>query len=191
MLSPCVCFLVHTYVLTFQLTIGAHREKHPHVQAFSCPTHAIDLFLSNVGSSNDVVEIQGNPITKQEVQRVQWGETFFSSCFDDVWLVVKFVTNHHKSLARYRTIAKNLPADKKPEGGTEPQKFGETRFASKVMMARRMMECRIIYEKLMCDDEYLDWLSTQKSAMKETVSTDALSADWMHVFVSCSLPRCA
>lgn len=114
--------------------------------------------------------MQSNNLSGVDIQHIEWGISFFSKTFDDVWFVVKFVTNHHKPLARYRALVKGLPAGHVlSKQGTEPLKYGETRFASKIIMARRMLSCRELYEALLTDNAYKAWLEKQSADVKETV----------------------
>jgi hypothetical protein len=54
-------------------------------------------------------------------------------------------------------------------GGTEPKKFGETRYGSSVTMSERMINTKRIYEKLMLDQDYMSWLERQAAKTKEKV----------------------
>jgi hypothetical protein len=79
------------------------------------------------------------------------------------------VTAHQKPLARFRVIADSLPADEQIPKGTEPKKYGETRYGSRVTMSERMINTKPIYEKLMIDQEYISWLDRQATKTKEKV----------------------
>jgi hypothetical protein len=78
--------------------------------------------------------------------------------------VIKFVVNHHKTLALYRALAAKEPNP--PVGGTELMKFTETRFASKVMMLIRYYNVVGILEKLVVDTDYLAWVGRQTRDVK-------------------------
>jgi hypothetical protein len=78
--------------------------------------------------------------------------------------VIKFVVNHHKTLALYRVLAAKEPNP--PFGGTELMKYAETRFASKVMMLIRYFNVVDILEKLMVDKDYQAWVATQARDVK-------------------------
>jgi hypothetical protein len=93
-----------------------------------------------------------------------WDQDYFSSAIEDVWTVVKFVTNHHKTLAIYRDCAASLVV--KPAGGTELVKFSETRFASRILMCTRYINCLPILEKLVIDPLYTAWVQKQPSETK-------------------------
>lgn len=127
----------------------------PQVCCFICPTHSLDNFMKNVCLDNPVVRIAGDP------RVFDWGQTYFSSAIDDVWTVVKFVTNHYKSLAIYRDCAASLVM--KPVGGTELIKFCETRFASRILMCARYVNCIHILEKLLIDPRYTAWVLKQST----------------------------
>lgn len=94
------------------------------------------------------VRIAGDP------RLFDWEQDYFSSAIADVWTIVKFVTNHHKTLAVYRNWAASLPV--KPAGGTKLVKFCETRFASRILMCTRYINCIPILEKLLIDLLYTD-----------------------------------
>ena len=68
---------------------------------------------------------------------------FFSKPLDEVWEVMKFITNHHKPLALYCQIAAGIEKGKVPVGGCELKKFCDMRFGSKVPMAQR-------YQNVLC-----------------------------------------
>ena len=79
------------------------------------------------------------------------------------------MTAHQKPLARFRVIAESLPANEQIAGGTEPKKYGETRYGSRVTMSERMINTKRIYEKLMLDQEYISWLDRQAAKTKDKV----------------------
>ena len=106
------------------------ERKYPHLFCFICPTHSVDGFIDNVGGDCAYVTVRGEGT-------YPWGEDVFSKSLDEVWEVVKFITNHHKPLALYRQIAAGIEKDKVPVGGCELKKFCDTRFGSKVSMAQR------------------------------------------------------
>lgn len=128
------------------------------VSCFICPTHSLDNFMKNVCLRGSHVRIAGDP------RVFDWDQDYFSSTIDYVWTVVKFVTNHHKPLAIYRECADCLP--RKPVGGTELVKFCETRFASRILMCARYVNCIPILEKLVIDTRYTDWVMRQTSETK-------------------------
>ena len=82
---------------------------------------------------------------------------------------IQAVSAHQKPLARFRVIAEALSANEQIPGGTEPKKYGETRYGSRVTMSERMINTRRIYEKLMLDQEYMSWLDRQAPKTKEKV----------------------
>jgi hypothetical protein len=98
-------------------------------------------------------------------QEVEWDEPFFKDAFDDAWFCIQAVCAHQKSLAVFREIAKEV----QPEGGTEPKKFGQTRFGSRVLMGDRMLQTKKIYQKLQVHDSFTAWLLKQKAEVKEKV----------------------
>ena len=89
------------------------------------------------------------------VQHVTWDEDFFEKTFVQSWEFIQTVSAHQKPLARFRVIAESLPANEQIPGGTEPKKYGETRYGSRVTMSECMIKTRRIYEKLRLDPEYM------------------------------------
>jgi len=57
---------------------------------------------------------------------VEWGEVFFQKAFAEAWQCISAVTAHQKSLAA--CFADALPPNQQITRGTEPKKFGETRY---------------------------------------------------------------
>lgn len=100
----------------------------------------------------------------------EWDESFFKKVFEEVYDCIKAVTKHHKTLAVFRAIAVSLPQEERPAGGTEPLKFGDTRYGSRVMMGMRMKATRMIYERLLVHAEYKTWLASQDKVTKDKVS---------------------
>lgn len=98
--------------------------------------------------------------------QVEWDEPFFKEAFDDAWFCIQAVTIHHKSLAIFRNIAAELM----PNVGTDPKKYGETRYGSRVMMGARMISTKKIYERLVVDEAYTEWLGKQSRETKAKVS---------------------
>jgi hypothetical protein len=89
-------------------------------------------------------------------QHVKWDEDFFEKVFGEACQCISAVAGHQKSLARFRAIAESLPANEQIPGGTEPKKFGETRYGSRVTMSERMIKTSRIYQLLMLDKEFVD-----------------------------------
>ncbi len=59
------------------------------VQCFVFPTHAIDDFLKNVGSSTESIRVQVNVVGDVPVSEMEWNESFCRDCFD---IICKMVT---------------------------------------------------------------------------------------------------
>ncbi len=89
--------------------------------------------------------------------------------FAQAWQCIQAVSAHQKPLSRFRAIAEALSANEQIPGGTEPKKYGETRYGSRVTMNERMINTKRIYEKLMLDQEYMSWLDRQAPKTKEKV----------------------
>ena len=68
-------------------------------------------------------------------------------------------------------IAQNLPPELKPNCGTEPKFYGETRYGSLVMLGDRLLETLTIYQKLMVDDAFCAWLKAQTKKVRKKVRT--------------------
>jgi hypothetical protein len=149
------------------------REEFPWIQTFVCPSHGVDNFLKNVGSSNEFIRMQGNEVEGTAASEITWSVDFFQKSFDEMWECIKFVTLHEKPLGIFRRIALSMPKEDQPSCGTEPLKYGETRYASRVLMAQRLLRTNKIYEKLFVDDDYVAWLKKQKRAVKDKVSAIA------------------
>ena len=82
----------------------------------------------------------------------------FSKPLDEIWEVVKFITNHHKPLALYRKIAASIEKDKVPVNGCKLKGFYDMRFGSKVSMAQR-------YRNVLCFTLSASWMSQRKKMM--------------------------
>ena len=68
--------------------------------------------------------------------------------------VVKFITNHHKSLAIHRQHCQ-----------LELLKPGETRFASQFIMLQRIHNCKDALQETAVDSEFKKWLSCSRNAV--------------------------
>jgi hypothetical protein len=90
--------------------------------------------------------MQHNEMGGVGVQHVSWDEDFFEKAFAQAWQCIQAVTAHQKPLTRFRAIADSLPANEQIPGGTEPKKFGETRYGSRVTMSERMINTKRIYD---------------------------------------------
>ena len=109
--------------------------------------------------------MQRNEMGGVGVQHVTWDEDFFEKAFAQAWQCIQAVSAHQKPLARFRVIVESLPAD----GGTEPKKYDETRYGSRVTISERMIKTKRIYAKLMLDQEYMSWLDRQTTKTKDKV----------------------
>jgi len=137
---------------------------------------------------DSIFRMQANKMGDQGVVEVEWDSTFFKEAYDACWTVIKEITVRHKPLSIFRQIADKLKKEGKLEGGTEPKRFGETRFGSRVMMGERMEILRIVFEKLMTDDDYVAWLAKQDKAVKEKLATVKATIQddkfWEHLAVA-------
>ena len=82
---------------------------------------------------------------------IVWDETLFKNTFETVWQIVQAVVSHQKPLALFRKIA-TLQAFAEI-GTTEPLKYVDTRYGSRVLMGRCLLATRRIYRNLMVDTE--------------------------------------
>ena len=115
-------------------------KEFPWIHCFICPTHSLDNFLKNVLTDQE-------DITVRDVGTYPWGENVFSEPTGNAWRVIKFIVNHQKSLARWRVIAskpETWEESGKPDGGTELLKYGETRYASRILMGSRLLNTKVL-----------------------------------------------
>jgi hypothetical protein len=138
------------------------RIKYPWVFCFICPTHSVDNFLKNVCTDKDVIRVASVRNSDDE-REFQWDSDVFSKCIDDCWETVKFVTNHSKPLAIFRTIATDADTWSDTEAPTarELLKFCDTRFASKLLMIIRYLNLRSVLELLIANPGHKAWLKKQ------------------------------
>ena len=68
-----------------------------------------------------------------------WDADLFEEAFAQAWQCIQAVSAHQKPWARFRVIAESLPANEQIPGGTEPKKYGETRYGSRVTMSERSL----------------------------------------------------
>jgi hypothetical protein len=82
--------------------------RFPHITFIPCTPHCLDLLLEDMG-------------------KLDW----VSSVIAEARTTLKFITNHHKSLALFRSLSK-----------LELLKLRETRFATNFIMLQRMHEVK-------------------------------------------------
>ena len=85
-----------------------------------------------------------------------WGSTIFSEPISEAWDTIKFVTNHAKSLAVFRSLANDPATWSGMDCPTacESLKYCETRFASKLLMLDRYRSLRQALEMSVMNSEY-------------------------------------
>ena len=103
-------------------------KKYPSIVCSPCTAHCIDLLLEDIGKQ-------------------QWISNIIQQGHD----IVKFVTNHHTSLAYFRSHA-----------SLELLKPGETRFATNFIMLQRLMQCKDDLQETVVSKEYKQWVSKPK-----------------------------
>ena len=108
------------------------------------PCLGIDGFTKIICGSKEEIQMQRNEMGGVGVQHVVWDEDFFEKAFARAWQCIQAVTAHQKPLARFCVIAESLPANEQIAGGTEPKKYGETRYGSRVTMSERMINTKRI-----------------------------------------------
>ena len=101
-------------------TVGGHGATHGESPEFLIGSSEFRV----INSDNEAVKVQRIDDT------FDWGVDVFKVPLDQIWEVVKFVTNHHKSLSRFRELGNELEV--KPPGGCELLKYCDTRFASRI-----------------------------------------------------------
>ena len=118
---------------------------------FSCPSHGLDKFIQNALSDSATIRIQANVMSNVEFTTIAWDETLFKNTFETAWQIVQAVVSHQKPLALFRKIV-DLPVFT-PIGATEPFKYTDTRYGSRMLMGRCLLATRSIYRNLMVDTE--------------------------------------
>jgi hypothetical protein len=83
-----------------------------------------------------------------EFPTIVWGETVFKNTYETVWQIVFALVSHQKPLAIYRKIA-NQP-EFSQVGATEPPKYADTRFGTKVIMGRRLLTTKTFTGTFLC-----------------------------------------
>jgi hypothetical protein len=76
-------------------------------------THGIDVFLKNVGCSNESIRIQANLMEDAPASEMEWNEPFFRDCFDNVVKVVTWISHKGKPFSRHQTIDQAFIVEKK------------------------------------------------------------------------------
>jgi len=99
--------------------VGRKLEaRFPHITFIPCTPHCLDLLLEDMG-------------------KLDW----VSSVIAEARTALKFITNHHKSLAFFKSMSK-----------LELLKPGETRFATNFIMLQRMHEVKASLQQLVVSD---------------------------------------
>ena len=111
-----------------------------HVFCFICPAHSLDNFFKNVFSDKPRIKIKGIE------DDFEWGSDIFLKPFTEAWDVIKFVTNHSKPHSIFRDISTDPATWIGSDRPTfcELIKWGETRFASRLLLLERYHALRIV-----------------------------------------------
>jgi hypothetical protein len=118
------------------------EARFPHVTFTPCSPHCLDLLLEDMG-------------------KLDW----VSSVVDEARTALKFITNHHKSLALFRSLS-NL----------ELLKPGETRFATNFIMLERMQEVKVALQQLVVGDAWREWNEKSSHEMEGEEVHDILTS---------------
>jgi hypothetical protein len=76
-------------------------------------SHGIDGFLKNVGNSNESIRMQVNLMGDTPASEMEWNESFFRDCFDNVTKIVTWISRKGKSFSRHQTIDQDFITEKK------------------------------------------------------------------------------
>ncbi len=99
------------------------EARFPHITFTPYTLHCLDLLLEDMG-------------------KLDW----VSSVIAEARTTLKFITNHRKSLALFRSLSK-----------LELLKLGETRFATNFIMLQRMHEVKASLQQLVVSDAWGEW----------------------------------
>jgi hypothetical protein len=83
--------------------------------------------------------MQANLIGDAPASEMEWNESFFRDCFDNVAKVVTWISREGHPFARHQTITQDFISEKKIDCGTARFKSVETRFVSQVSMTERVL----------------------------------------------------
>lgn len=107
-------------------------EEFPWVTWTGCGTHGLDLFL-------------------EDVEELEWAKELIKEARE----LVKFVNNHHKSVAIFRD-----------HSDLELLRPGDTRFATAFMMLERLQEVRQALESMVVDPKWRTWVQAGLPAFR-------------------------
>jgi hypothetical protein len=120
--------------------------RFPHITWTPCTAHCLDLLLEDIGS-------------------LAWAK----DTIKEAKSLVHFLTNHHKSLAIFRTHSE-----------LELLKPAETRFATAFMLMDRLVEVKQALEESVVDREWRAWVESSSAALRDT-------AEEVKSLVSCGI----
>ena len=107
------------------------------------------MVRANTLSDSATIRIQVNVISNVEFTSIVWGETSFKNTFETSCQIEQPVVSHQKPLPLFRKITTlSVFSD---IGVTEPLKYADTRYGSRVIMGRCLLVTRSIYRNLMGD----------------------------------------
>jgi hypothetical protein len=92
-----------------------------------------------------------------------------------VWQCIQAVSAHQKPLARFHAIAEALPANEQIPGGTEPKKYGETRYGSRVTMSERIYNVISVLNSNMDMYQYIFQVTSPSLCLSYTYTDSALA----------------
>ena len=125
------------------------EERYPHITWTPCTPHCLDLLLEDVG-------------------KLDW----VSSVIGEAKTVLKFITNHHKSLALFRSLSE-----------LELFKPGDTGFAKVFIMLERMQKVKAALQQVVVSVDWAQWneRSSHEAEGDEVKDTVLRSSFWKSV----------
>ncbi len=105
----------------------------------------------NVGCSNESIRMQVNLMGDAPVSEMEWNESFFRDCFDNVTKVVTLISRKGNPFVRHQTIAQDFITEQKIDCDDTMLKSVETRFVSQVSMTERVLQQKTVFKTLTKD----------------------------------------
>jgi hypothetical protein len=109
--------------------------------------------------------MQANLMGDSPASEMEWNESFFRDCFDNVAKFVTWISRKGNPFARHQTITQDFIAEKKIDYGAAMLKSVETRFASQVSMTERVLQQKV-FKSLAKDALFLEWLAKQPRVIR-------------------------
>ncbi len=96
---------------------------------------------------------------------IEWNESFFHDCLDNVGKVVTWISRKGNPFARHQTIGQDFIAEKKIDCGAVMVKSVETKFGSQVSMTERVMQQKV-FKALAKGALFLECLAKQPRVIR-------------------------